>query len=117
VISEHFLNSRSTHLKQLQQNTVAALAQPKDNPWYTQLLEEYLGEILWDGGLFRVFATQYNANKGRNVFPCWEATAEPVYKDEDETFVVRPRHQATMEDGSTILLKSAGAGFALAEYS
>jgi hypothetical protein len=117
VISQQFLNPRSTHLKQLQQDTVAALAQPKDNPWYTRLLQEYLGKILWDGGLFRVFAIQYNANKGRNVYPCWEATAEPVYKDEDDTFVVHPRHQATMEDGSKILLKSAEVGFGLAEYS
>ena len=57
------------------------------------------------------------ANKGRNVFPCWEATTEPVYKDDDGTFLVHRRHQATMEDGTTILLKSAEVGFALAEYS
>jgi hypothetical protein len=93
VISETFLNPRSTHLQKLQQATVAALAQPKDNPWYTRLQEEYLGKILWDGALFRVFAIQYNANKGRNVFPCWEATTEPVYKDEDGTFLVHRRHQ------------------------
>lgn len=117
VISETFLNPRSTHLKKLQQETVAALAQPKDNPWYTRLMEEYLGKIVWDGGYFRVFAIQYNANKGRNVFPCWEATTEPVYKDDDGTFLVHHRHQATMEDGSTKLLKSAEVGFALAEYS
>jgi hypothetical protein len=35
VISETFLNLKSTHLKKLQQDTVAALAQPKDNPWHT----------------------------------------------------------------------------------
>jgi hypothetical protein len=99
VISENFVNPRSTRLKKLQQDTVAALALPKDNPWYTRLREEYLGRILWDGGLFRVFAIQYNANKGRNVYPCWEATTEPVYKDDDGTFLVHPRHQTTMEDG------------------
>ena len=70
VISETFVNPKSTHLKKLQQDTVTALAEPKDNPWYTRLKEEYLGKILWDGGLYRVFAIQYNANKGRNVFPC-----------------------------------------------
>jgi hypothetical protein len=58
VISETFLNPRSTHLKKLQQETVAALAQPKDNPWYTRLQEKYLGKILWDGGLFRVFSIE-----------------------------------------------------------
>jgi hypothetical protein len=117
VISEAYLNPRSTHLKQLQQETVAALAKPKDNPWYTRLHEAYLGKILWDGGLFRVFAIQYNSNKGRNVFPCWEATAEPVYKADDGTFLVHRRHQTTTADGSTKLLKSAEVGFALAEYS
>jgi hypothetical protein len=117
VISNTFVNPRSTHLKKLQRDTVAALAQPKDNPWYTRLREEYLGRILWDGGLFRVFAIQYNANKGRNVYPCWEATTEPVYKDDDGTFVVHHRHQTTMEDGTNKLLKSAEVGFALAEYS
>jgi hypothetical protein len=117
VISEAYLNPRSRHLKKLQQATVAALAQPKDNPWYTRLHEAYIGKILWDGGLYRVFAIQYNANKGRNVFPCWEATTEPVYKADDGTFLVHPRHQTTMEDGSRKLLKSAEVGFALAEYS
>ncbi len=117
VISEAYLNPRSRHLKKLQQATVAALAQPTDNPWYTRLHEAYIGKILWDGGLFRVFAIQYNANKGRNVFPCWEATTEPVYKADDGTFLVHSRHQTTMEDGSRKLLKSAEVGFALAEYS
>ncbi len=49
VISEAYLNPRSTHLKQLQQATVAALAKPKDNPWYTRLHEAYLGKVVWDG--------------------------------------------------------------------
>jgi hypothetical protein len=102
VISETFLNPRSTHLKNF-------------NPWYTRLQEEYLGKILWDEGFFRVFAIQYNANKGKNVFPCREATMEPVYKGEDGTFFVHHRHQATMEDGTTILLKSAEVDFALAD--
>jgi hypothetical protein len=69
VISETFLNPKSTHLKKLQQDTVAALAQPKDNPWYTRLHEEYLGKILWDGGLYPVFAIQYNANKVEECIP------------------------------------------------
>jgi hypothetical protein len=117
VISEIFLNPRSTHLKKLQESAVAAMAKPKDNPWYSLLAQEYLGKILWDGGFFRIFAIQFNANKGRNVFPCWEATTEPVFKDDDGSYIVHPRHLVTMDDGSTKLLKSAEVGFALAEYS
>ncbi len=63
VISEQYLNSSSTRLKKLQASTVAAMAQPKDNPWYTRLMETYLGKILWDGGHFRVIAIQYVPNK------------------------------------------------------
>jgi hypothetical protein len=112
-----FLNPRSTHLKKLQESAVAAMAQPKENPWYSLLTQEYLGKILWDGGFFRIFAIQFNANKGRNVFPCWEATTEPVFKDDGGSYIVHPRHLVTMDDGSTKLLKSAEVGFALAEYS
>jgi hypothetical protein len=116
VISEEFLNPSSTRLKKLQASTVAALAQPKDNPWYTSLMKTYLGKILWDGGHYRVIAIQY-VYKGKNVYPCWEATTEPVFRDDDGEFIVHPRHLVTMEDGTKKLLKSAEVGFALAEYS
>ncbi len=93
------------------------MAQPKENPWHSLLAQGYLAKILWDGGFYRVFDIQFNANKGRNVFPCWEATTEPVCKDDDGIFIVHPRHLGTMDDGSTKLLKSAEVDFALAEYS
>ena len=48
VISELFLNPESVRLKNLQEATVAALAQPKDNPWYAKLVNEYMGKILYD---------------------------------------------------------------------
>ena len=117
VISEQYLNPSSTRLKKLQASTVAAMAQPKDNPWYTRLMETYLGKILWDGGHFRVIAIQYVPNKGKNVYPCWEATTEPVFKGDDGKFIVHDRHLVTMDDGTKKLLKSAEVGFALAEYS
>ena len=117
VISAEFLNPSSTRLKKLQASTVAALAQPIDNPWYTCLMETYLGKILWDGGHYRVIAIQYVPNKGKNVYPCWEATTEPVFRDDDGKFIVHDRHLITMEDGTKKLLKSAEVGFALAEYS
>jgi hypothetical protein len=117
VISEQYLNPSSSRLKKLQASTVAAMAQPKDNPWYTRLMETYLGKILWDGGHFRVIAIQYVPNKGKNVYPCWEATTEPVFMGDDGKFIVHDRHLVTMDDGTKKLLKSAEVGFALAEYS
>ncbi len=51
------------------------------------------------------------------MFPCWEATSEPVYKDDEGQFVVHPRHLLPSQTGSPKLLKSAEVGFALAEYS
>ncbi len=47
VISKEFPNPSSTRLKKLQAATVAAMTQPKDNPWYTRLMDTYLGKILW----------------------------------------------------------------------
>jgi hypothetical protein len=71
VISEAYLNPESVRLKRLQESTVAALAQPTDNPWYAKLMDEYMGKILYDQKAFyRVFAIQYVPNKGKNVFPC-----------------------------------------------
>jgi hypothetical protein len=37
VISDQYLNPSSTRLNKLQASTVAAMAQPKDNPWHTSL--------------------------------------------------------------------------------
>ncbi len=45
-------------------------------------MEAYLGKILWDGGHFRVLII------AKNVYPCWEATTEPVVKGDDENFIV-----------------------------
>ena len=118
VISDLFLNPRSLSLKNLQESRIAAMASPKDNPWFARLMEEYLGKILFDDGeYFRVFAIQFNPNKGRNVYPCWEATTEPVWKNEEGQWIVHKRHLVPMEGGHPKLLKSAEVGFALAEYS
>jgi hypothetical protein len=117
VISEMFLNPTSIRLKKLQESRIAAMVAPKDNPWFARLTQEYVGKILYDGGYFRVFAIQFVPNKGRNVYPCWEATTEPVYKDQNGEWVVHNRHLVLMEDGTRKLLKSAMEGFALAEYS
>ena len=114
VISELFQNPESRRLKQLQESRVVALASPTDNPWFQRLTEEYMGKILYDGGYFRVFAIQFVANKGTNRFPCWEATTEPVHKNEEGEWVVHQRH---LVDGTITLLKTAMVGFALAEYS
>ena len=108
VISDVFLNPVSLRLKKLQESRIAALASPKDNPWYARLMEEYLGKILFDDGeCFRVFTVQFVPNKGKNVYPCWEATTEPVFKNEHGEFIVHKRHLVSMDDGSKKLLKSA----------
>ena len=109
VISEAYLNPESVRLKKLQESTVAAMAQPTDNPWYAKLKDEYMGKILYDQKAFyRVFAIQYVPNTGKNVFPCWEATTEPVHKDEHGQFVVLERDLVVTLDGTKkLLLKSA----------
>ncbi len=60
-----------------------------------------------------------NLTIGKNVYPCWEATTEPVYKNDDGQFGVHTRHLLQSGDGTPKLLKSAEVGFALlvAEYS
>jgi hypothetical protein len=58
------LNPESVRLKLLQESTVAAMAAPKDNPWFARLHEEYMGKILYDGGYYRVFMIQFVPNKG-----------------------------------------------------
>ncbi len=72
---------------------------------------------MYDGGYFRVFAVQYVANISSNRFPCWEATTEPVYQEDNGDFVVHERNFAIGADGSRTLLKANMVGFALAEYS
>ncbi len=80
VISEAYLNPVAIHFKKLQEAEMRDIAKPKDNPWYARLHQEYMGKILYDRGCFRVISIQYVPNKGKNVFPCWEATTEPVTK-------------------------------------
>ncbi len=84
------------------------MAQPTDNPWYGKLKDEYLGKILYDQKTYyRVFAIQYVPNTGKNVFPCWEATTEPVHKDELGQFALHDRDLVVTIDGTKKLLKSA----------
>jgi hypothetical protein len=47
VISETYLNPESVWLKKQQEDAVAVMAQPQDNPWYARLMEEYMGKILY----------------------------------------------------------------------
>ncbi len=116
VLSEQHINPESVRLKQLQESTVAAMASPKDNPWIARLQEEYMGKILYDGGYYRVFMIHLTLQR-QKCLPCWEATTEPVYKDDNGAFVVHPRHLLQSVEGAPKLLKSAEVGFALAEYS
>ena len=66
VISATFLNPESVRLKKLQESTVAAMAAPKDDPWFARLEQEYMGKILYDGGYYRVFRIQFVPNKGKH---------------------------------------------------
>jgi hypothetical protein len=92
VVSESYINPLSVRLKREQEARVAEMAAPEDNPWLTQLLSEYMGKILYDGGYFRIYTVQFVANKGSKTrFPCWEATTEPVHF-EDGHWVVHDRH-------------------------
>jgi hypothetical protein len=59
-----------------------------------------MGKILYDGSYYRVIAIQFVPNKGKNVFPCWEATAEPIYKNEAGQYVVHNRHLVAAPDGT-----------------
>jgi hypothetical protein len=117
VICEAYLNPMAIHFKKLQEEKIKEIAKPKDNPWYERLHREYMGKILFDRGCYRVIAIQYVPNKGRNVFPCWEATTEPVSKNANGEYVVPSKHLVATSVGSKKLLKSAEVGFALAEYS
>jgi hypothetical protein len=116
VISELFQNPVALRLKTEQEAQIRAMVMPKENPWLAKFQSEYLKKILWDGGYFRVFAVQYVPNKNTNRYPCWEATTEPVFKDEHGKFVVHDRHVSVEKDGTRALLKSSMVGFALAEY-
>jgi hypothetical protein len=109
-----FQNPFALRLKTEQEAQIRAMVTPKDNPWLTKLQSEYLNEILlYDGGFFRVFAIQYVPNKNTNRYPCWEATTEPVFEDENEELC---RANSIGKDGTCNLLKSSMVGFALAEY-
>jgi hypothetical protein len=117
LISETFQNPVALRLKTEQEAQIRAMVTPKDNPWLAKFQSEYLNKILWDGGYYRVFAVQYVPNKNTNRYPCWEATTEPVFKDDRGEFVVHDRHVSVGKDGTRTLLKSSMVGFALAEYS
>jgi hypothetical protein len=47
VISEAYLNPVAIHFKKLQEEEIKDMAQPKDNPWYARLHQEYMGKILY----------------------------------------------------------------------
>jgi hypothetical protein len=80
VISERYVNPESIRLKQLQEASVASMASPKDNPWFDLLQVEYMGKILYDGGYFRVFAIQFNPNKGPLIsLTTMQSTTLPTY--------------------------------------
>jgi hypothetical protein len=118
VICKAYLNPMAIHFKKLQEEEIKEIAKPKNNPWYERLHRECMGKILYDRGCYRVISIQYVPNKGRNVFPCWEATTEPVSKNANGEYVVpNSKHLIATSDGSEKLLKSAEVGFALAEYS
>jgi hypothetical protein len=106
VIAHAYMNPVSTRLKQLQETTVQNMSLPKDNPLYDQLHKAY-GQILYDGGYYRVISIQFVPNKGKNVYPCWEATTEPVYKNDAGHYVVHDRHLVAASDGTKKLLKAA----------
>jgi hypothetical protein len=116
VLNDKFLNPLSRRLKSEQETDIARKMSPTDNPCLTKLQAEWLGKILYDGGNYRIIAIQYVPNTGNTRYPCWEATSEPVYKENGE-YIVHKRHVAIAEDGSNITLKSSLVGFALAEYS
>jgi hypothetical protein len=81
------------HFKKLQEEEIKDMAKSKDSPWYERLHQEYMDKILYDSrGCFRVISIQYVPNKGKNVFPCWEATTEPVSKNEAGEYVVQSKH-------------------------
>jgi hypothetical protein len=101
-----YMNPVSTRLKQRQETTVQNMSLPKDNPLYDQLHKAYMGKILYDGGYYRVISIQFVPNKGKNVYPCWEATTEPVYKNDAGHYVVHDRHLVAPSDGTKKLLKA-----------
>jgi hypothetical protein len=107
VIAYAYMNPVSTRLKKLQETTVQKMVLPKDNPLYDELYKAWMGKILYDGGYYRVVAIKFVPNKGENVYPCWEATTEPVYKNAAGHYVVHDRHLVTASDGTKKLLKAS----------
>jgi hypothetical protein len=101
VISEAYLNPVAIHFKKLQEDEIKDMAQPKDHPWYARLHLEYMGKLLYDRGCFK------GKNKGKNVFPCWEATTEPVSKNVAGEYLVLPKYLVATSDDSKKFVKSA----------
>jgi hypothetical protein len=116
VISAEFVNPLSLRLKRDQEAAIARKMSPTDNPWLTKLHAEWVGKILYDGGHFRVVDVKFVPNKNNNRYPCWEATTEPIFR-ENGNFIVHDRNLTTGPDGMRVVLKSSLVGFALAEYS
>jgi hypothetical protein len=95
VIAHAYMNPLSTRLKKLQETTVQNMSLSKENPLYDQIHKAYMGKILYDGGYYRVISIQFVPNKGKNVYPCWEAMTEPVYKNDAGHYVVHDRSSPT----------------------
>jgi hypothetical protein len=87
VISAEFVNPLSLLLKRDQETTIALKMLPTDNPWLTKLHAEWVGKTLYDGGYFCVMDVKFVPNKNNNRYPCWEATTEPVFRDNGEYIV------------------------------
>jgi hypothetical protein len=106
-ISVAYLNPESIKLKNLQEATVASLAQLKIIPGFQDSRTNTWERYCVTGRLIIASAIQYVPNTGKNVFPCWEATTEPVHKQEDGQWIVHQRYLVHIQDGTTKLLKSA----------
>ncbi len=113
VIAPEFVNPLSLRLKR-DPLSIARKMSPTDNPWLTKLHAEWVGKILYNGGYFRVVDVKFVPNKNNNRYPCWEATTEPVCR-ENGNFIVHDRNLTTGPDGLRVVLKSSLVGFALAE--
>ena len=119
-ISLEYTNPKALAYKLDFGNTVADLAQPKDDPMYLELNTKYVGAILYDNEtrashkLFRIAAIQFVRSFSKTRHTCWEATCEPVfYCSATGTFLVP---QDKKVDGSSVIIATALVGYALTEY-
>lgn len=119
-IAQEFTNPVAVAFKHEFSKKIADLATPIDDPVYIALHTQYSGAILYDNEtrasqkLFRIAAIQFVRSFASNRPSCWEATCEPVYRDQASgSFVVPQEHKV---EGSNILLATALQGYALTEY-